>query len=227
VKYYLPGVFETNPYQGAVNGSLWTLPNEIKLYIGLGLTFYLYKIIKNKLEFLNFSYVILAFTLLFLSKIIQSLTIGEGISNGDKLPFLFLLGSCYCIYKDRLVNTINPIGFLLAIVLLIATYIINHEIMKLSILLCIPTIVLYLAYSPKGKVLAFNKLGDYSYGVYIYAFPVQQTLIHAFPSISLIQHMLLSSIIVLFLATLSWHFIEKPSINWVKRNSKKENAKVS
>ena len=31
--YSLPGVFETNPYPNAVNGSLWTLPIEFAMYI--------------------------------------------------------------------------------------------------------------------------------------------------------------------------------------------------
>jgi peptidoglycan/LPS O-acetylase OafA/YrhL len=31
--YRLPGVFETNIYPNVVNGSLWTLPHELKLYI--------------------------------------------------------------------------------------------------------------------------------------------------------------------------------------------------
>lgn len=36
VKYELPGVFEANPYRLAVNGSLWTLPYEVRMYAILG-----------------------------------------------------------------------------------------------------------------------------------------------------------------------------------------------
>lgn len=33
ITYNLPGVFEGNPYKSAVNGSLWTMPYEIKMYL--------------------------------------------------------------------------------------------------------------------------------------------------------------------------------------------------
>lgn len=32
-RYYLPGIFNTNPYPNAVNGSLWTLPIEVTMYL--------------------------------------------------------------------------------------------------------------------------------------------------------------------------------------------------
>ena len=37
VAYTLPGVFEANPYKAAVNGSLWSMPYEIRMYIVLAL----------------------------------------------------------------------------------------------------------------------------------------------------------------------------------------------
>jgi len=33
IHYQLPGVLETNPYPGVVNGSLWSLPAEIFMYL--------------------------------------------------------------------------------------------------------------------------------------------------------------------------------------------------
>ena len=33
----LPGVFEHNPFKGAVNGSLWSMPSELRMYAILAL----------------------------------------------------------------------------------------------------------------------------------------------------------------------------------------------
>jgi peptidoglycan/LPS O-acetylase OafA/YrhL len=33
INYYLPGLFESNVYPGAVNGSLWSLPAEFVMYL--------------------------------------------------------------------------------------------------------------------------------------------------------------------------------------------------
>ena len=32
ITYFLPGVFESNPYPNAVNGSIWSLPIEFMMY---------------------------------------------------------------------------------------------------------------------------------------------------------------------------------------------------
>jgi hypothetical protein len=44
-------------------------------------------------------------------------------------------------------------------------------------------LVLWCAYVPGGWLRAYNRVGDYSYGVYIYAFAVQQAVIATWPGI--------------------------------------------
>jgi peptidoglycan/LPS O-acetylase OafA/YrhL len=53
---------------------------------------------------------------------------------------------------------------------------------------------------------------DYSYGIYIYAFPVQQTLVSFWPQMPLPAYLLSSFVITVALAALSWHFVEKPAL---------------
>ena len=56
IQYKLPGVFEnapystddTNPPTGDLNGSLWTLPHEIKAYIGVGLFFFSFVLLQKR-----------------------------------------------------------------------------------------------------------------------------------------------------------------------------------
>ena len=53
---------------------------------------------------------------------------------------------------------------------------------------------------------------DYSYGLYIFAYPVQQTLIWGTGMTSPALHIAASLAITLMLAMLSWHFIEEPAL---------------
>jgi len=56
--------------------------------------------------------------------------------------------------------------------------------------------------------------GDYSYGLYLYAYPVQQTLAHfQVHEWGLWPYLALSFLIALVLGALSWHFIEHPALS--------------
>jgi len=46
--YYLPGVFEQNPYNGGVNGSLWSMPHEVRLYAILAIIWATLRIVPQK-----------------------------------------------------------------------------------------------------------------------------------------------------------------------------------
>jgi hypothetical protein len=53
--------------------------------------------------------------------------------------------------------------------------------------------------------------GDYSYGVYIYAFPVQQTVATLWPGATPQQMFLVATVVTLLLSIASWHLIELPA----------------
>ena len=56
-------------------------------------------------------------------------------------------------------------------------------------------------------------IGDMSYGVYIYSFPLQQILIAILPNITPVQLMCLTMVSVLPIAYVSWRYIEKPALS--------------
>jgi hypothetical protein len=76
---------------------------------------------------------------------------------------------------------------------------------------------LWLAFVPKGTVLFYNRFGDYSYGVYIFAFPTQQTMLAIMPGQTALHNIALSLPISVMIAALSWHLIEKPSLSYSRR----------
>ena len=57
----------------------------------------------------------------------------------------------------------------------------------------------------------FSKYGDFSYGLYIYAFPVQQTIVYLSKNTISTAELFISAFsVTLFLAICSWNFVEKP-----------------
>ena len=71
-----------------------------------------------------------------------------------------------------------------------------------------------LAYIPSGAIRGFNKYGDYSYGMYIYAFPIQQSVAALIPGISVLAMIVISFIITFILAFISWHVVEKKMLKY-------------
>src|SRR6202044_2016030 len=65
---------------------------------------------------------------------------------------------------------------------------------------------------PGGRIRQFNDWGDYSYGVYIYAFPVQQTLAFLFPAMTLAAMMASSAVVSVAIAIVSWKLIEERAL---------------
>lgn len=80
-------------------------------------------------------------------------------------------------------------------------------------MLTLPYLVIYLAYARLPKVAHFGKHGDFSYGMYIFGFPVQQPIIHWFGAdINLAVFALSSMAVTLCFAMLSWRLVEAPAL---------------
>lgn len=85
----------------------------------------------------------------------------------------------------------------------------------LWLMLPYPLITFSVASTPIWRRAA--RFGDFSYGLYIYALPVQQLVVSTFGVLPVIINILVVTGITLGLAYLSWRFIEKPSLKLKSR----------
>jgi peptidoglycan/LPS O-acetylase OafA/YrhL len=202
----LPGVFGSNPIPSVVNGSLWTLGPEVRMYGVLGALGIL-STITRRTGLIRWSVLAIA-----LSAAVLYFMHGNFDNSSDeysRLAFLFFLGaSCY-VLKDRIPFNRWTFFALLAVVLLSA---LERAVFFVAFSVALPYLVFYAAYGFGGRIRFFNRWGDYSYGIYIYAFPVEQATAHLVPGISVAALMGISALVTLILAMLSWHLLEKEAL---------------
>jgi peptidoglycan/LPS O-acetylase OafA/YrhL len=208
VRYSLPGVFETAPLHGEFNGSLWTLPIELRLYCYLAAGWLVLAVAPTlRLKAMRFVLPIAAAALLAI--VLKARLTGSALNGADIRVFMFLYGSSLFLWRERV--PISP-GLLFAALGFLALASFDKTVFLVVYLICLAPLVLHLAYLPKGRIRAFNDWGDCSYGVYIYAFPVQQALASLFPHLPLMAMVALSGALALALSALSWTLIERRAL---------------
>ncbi|KGQ20831.1 Acyltransferase 3 [Lysobacter dokdonensis DS-58] len=207
VKYSLPGVFENNHMQ-VVNGSLWTLPFELRCYLTLALVWWLASFVKSD-KARMFTRIVVVGTALMLVSFWVAHHYAYKHWHTFRLFYFFFLGAAMWIYRARI--PMSGTLFAVACVALIGG-IVQPKTFFWIYPLTVPYIVMWLAYVPGGVLRQFNKLGDYSYGIYIYAFPIQQALVATVPGITPEQMIAAAGAGTVALAVLSWHLVEKPML---------------
>ena len=218
----LPGVFEHTPYKGAVNGSLWTLPYEVWMYAILAIM-WLIAGSAGPMREKSLKYVVLgaaALGTVVVTANILGISAFSGVHGhltqqyAMHLPAMFFVGSAFYLWRDRVVLSGSAFAICAATVF-VSTY--NRSAFAICYQLLLGYIVLYLAYIPSGWIREFNRIGDYSYGMYIYAFPIQQIIASLIPGVSPLVMLMLSFPASLVLAALSWHLIEQHALRLKKR----------
>lgn len=207
----LPGVFESNLVNDAsVNPALWTLKIEVAFYIVLPLLLWLLKRSKHAWLWLVGIYVI---SVLYRNGLHYVAEIsGKHIYTimARQLPgFMsyFAVGMGICLYKDRFLTLKNKLLFPAVLIYLL------ERCFDLEWLtpLCFGILVVWCAYS-LVFLNNFARFGDISYGVYIYHGPLIKLALTSglFIALGTWLAMLLVVVLVIMVAFLSWHFLEKP-----------------
>ena len=205
IQFFLPGVFLNNVAESGVNGSLWTLVIEERLYIFLSLLFLLRY--TKKFFFLTtilfFNTVYLIHIVFFHGKLIEYLNLQQVF-----YALIFLNASCFYLMSINFEKYAKIAGFLIVLFSVIVISFFAESSQPLQVLL-IPILVIAIAHV-KGITNRAGRYGDFTYGIYIFSFPVQQMLIakHAVQNNPLILF-LVTLAIVIPAAFISWHLLEK------------------
>lgn len=211
IQYPLPGVFEHNPLPHAVNGSLWSLPYELKCYlalVALGLMPGPMRI-KSLLALVLLLIYVVARPAVPPANPLQAFW-GLDYYHG-KLGLLFATGAVFASWRASL----QPRGWPALLLLGLALAVPPGSMQLVLFLLGLGQGVLWLALKGRWLPVIPPRMGDWSYGAYLYGFPVQQTLAHlGLHNDSFVAFVLASTLLTLVLAGLSWHCIEKPVLRW-------------
>jgi peptidoglycan/LPS O-acetylase OafA/YrhL len=205
----LPGLFQGNALSGVVNGSLWTLPYEFTAYLLtalLGVVGIIYQ--RRKLVLVLCAVVILHYVLQSLHPASNLPVININLDPLFRLFAYFLCGILMYVFKDRIMLNQRLAWGALALYVLgsltPAAYIFS--------LISLPYIVIYGALRPTTRLKNFGKHGDISYGMYIYAFPIQQAVVAKNHAIGPWELMLVAVPLIIIASALSWHLIEKRAL---------------
>ncbi|MGR6087513.1 MAG: acyltransferase family protein [Arcticibacter sp.] len=209
--YNLPGVFEGNPHPGSVNGSLWTLPYEFSCYLLL-MVLGILKVIQRR-AITTVILLAIIFQYMVFPSAMETIVIpvlGLDFKNLFPLMIYFLSGMLYYQFRDRIKFGVVSWVLCGTGLSLIKTGLLPQTMFAFIL----PFLVFALAFSKKVNMRDVGKYGDFSYGFYLYAFPVQQLIVYLFRTeINVFSMIVLSAACTFPFAFLSWRLVEKPCLN--------------
>jgi peptidoglycan/LPS O-acetylase OafA/YrhL len=206
----ITGTLDTVPHEGSWNGSLWTLRFEALCYLCIAIV-------------LSFAWarrtpaVIASLFALFavahFANVEGSVIAPDSyVSLAVELGAYFLAGATMEAYAYRI-----PISDRLAMLMagvLVGASIPGH----VTAVAALPFAYLCLWLGVRLPLQRVAHTNDISYGVYIYAFPLQQLLVlYGGASHGVVVYILLATVATMALAWLSWIVVEQPAMALAKR----------
>lgn len=211
IQQTIPTVFSDFIFKDTINGSLWTLPIEFACYIIIATLLSCSYNWRSSMVFLVFSFV-LTLILNYTNEYYSFYTIP--LKTLASLGIAFSIGALLSQTQSVWVKDKWKLFF---ISLLLFWVTVDRPEVSIIGAIAISVIVIVLGTSFPDKFIRGRF--DISYGVYIYAFPVQQIIINRVTS-SFWLAMLLTAIFTTVMACLSYRYIERP---FIRRPLNKDN----
>jgi len=213
VQFFLPGVFTTAPMAGIVNLNLWTLTPEYCCYafilflMGSGALF-------DRQKMTIIAGVMLA--ILGVGNCVFDLGETDTMYGAPILLMSFTMGAVAYHWRERI--PVHGGVFVAAAAALYVAW--SYQGTAVLGLIPLTYCMAYLGVQPLPRLKLLPQ-GDYSYGIYLYGFPIQQALVFYFPTLKIWWALfLVAALVVLAIAMASWHFVERPALSLKRMVSK-------
>ena len=213
----LPGVFTDSPVGPDVNASLWSLTIEWKCYAGL----FLASFIPRKTRPLILLALLLALLVADAALYSRIQSAGSSLLGPafnfapyTRLASFFLIGNLVYYHRHRIkIRPWWPLAILLAA---IGISPLGETAFFYAACLLLPALILYLGFTATSFLQRLTPRPDCSYGYFIWGYPIEQLLIHYLHMNNSTLLFLLTLLLTLPLALLSWYCIESPAIKQKK-----------
>jgi peptidoglycan/LPS O-acetylase OafA/YrhL len=219
LRNYFPqsNVFANN-YSSAVNGSLWSIPYEFWCYLAVA-AFGMFGLLRKSVVI---SLIVLCLTARAVLDMLDKKP-GLGVI-GDVFgwPYLwmfvlpcFLMGSAFFLLRHHIKRHVLLAVVLLALFMLLCYAPLGRKFQQVSSQVIFPVVVAYItfffAFSDRFKFRRTGSDNDFSYGTYLYAFPIQQIILSHCGStnIAFPVFVLMSFVFSLLAGVVSWHLVER------------------
>lgn len=214
--YVIPGVFADNLYPDAVNGALWTLPYEFTMYLVLGVIGTLGWIVGRKALGVWVGLLVLNVLQLDPSRA-RSFHVSLFYLDAayfSQLALMFFSGVAVYVLRHRLTTVLRSTWLpAFACFFAITHYAPEWAPVVAGMLLGVGVI----GFCELAFFRGFGRYGDFSYGIYVYGFPLQQLVGHLTHTTRPLTMFMIAFPASVAAGALSWHLLEARCIRLKRR----------
>lgn len=210
VQFELPGVFLANPVPRVVNANLWTLPAEFYCYLVAALAMVTGVMFDRRTMTICFAAITAA-------AVVASFAFGFGVTPTHAatpvVVYYFFAGAMFYHWREHI--PCNAVLFAIAALAGYGFLYVRETVFLAPLFVVYATVYIGLANLPP---IPFLKNCDYSYGIYLYGFPITQALVAIYPGFQGNGWLLIvaAGLLTTCFAAFSWHLIEAPMLTLKK-----------